>query len=186
MFSFCSATTDHGHPMNAQGTTVRSALAEATFSIRNAAAGALALGVFANLAALTLPLYSMQVYDRVLMSRSITTLLMLTVIAVFMLGVQAALDAFRSAILARCGIAIERLLSIDVFDGALRGFCSPDNDRMQKVRIVREFISSGLTAFLDLPWVPLFIILTFAMFSDLREEVRDGLTEIAHRRPAVE
>jgi ATP-binding cassette subfamily C protein len=140
------------------------ASAEAFRKLRGAAGAALALGAFANAAALTLPLYSMQVYDRVLMSRNITTLVMLTLIALFWLAVHAALDGLRTAILTRCAVGIDRVLSERWYDGAVRGSVNASaGNCLRDTAAIREFVAGGLAAFLDLPWAPLFLVLAFAL-----------------------
>ena len=145
----------------------QSLVAAAARSLRPALVSALMLSAFANVAALTLPLYSMQIYDRVLTSRNVTTLVMVTGIAVFMLGIYAALDSLRGAILNRAGTAIEQVLGERVFDAMFQArLANPATGAIRASREVgtlREFISSGLAAFLDLPWVPLFVALSFAI-----------------------
>src|SRR4051794_28681060 len=64
-----------------------------------------------NALMLTIPLYSVQTFDRVLTSRSLETLFYLTLIAVLALGVLAALDAVRSQLLARLGVYLETTAS---------------------------------------------------------------------------
>jgi ATP-binding cassette, subfamily C, bacterial len=150
----------------------QSPIALARRQLRPALIAALMLGVFANLAALAMPLYSIQVYDRVLTSRSLTTLVMVTLITAFVLAVYAGLDGLRAAILNRVGIGIDRTLSEPAFDAVLRArLAKPTTDAARAFRDVasiREFIASGgLTAFLDLPWVPVFVALSFAIHAAL-------------------
>src|SRR5436190_12220775 len=97
-------------------TPVQNALTTARRALRPALWSAVVLSSFANLAALALPLYSIQVYDRVLSSRNLTTLAMVTLIAVTMIAVYAALDALRTAILNRASVGFERTLGEPAFD----------------------------------------------------------------------
>jgi PrtD family type I secretion system ABC transporter len=145
-----------------------SPLAVARRQLLPALGAALTLGVFANLAALAMPLYSIQVYDRVLTSRNLTTLTMVTLITGFVLAVNAALDCLRAAVLNRVSVGIDRTLAEPSFDAVLRArLAKPTTDAVRAFRDVasiREFIASGgVAAFLDLPWVPVFVALTFAI-----------------------
>jgi len=137
-------------------------------ALRPALLAAIVLGAFANLAALAMPLYSIQVYDRVLTSRNLTTLVMVTLITAFILAVHAGLDALRAAILNRAGLALDQTLAGELFDAVFR--CRMANPGTEAPRVlrdvgtVRDFIGGGgLVAFLDLPWVPLFVALSFAI-----------------------
>jgi PrtD family type I secretion system ABC transporter len=112
------------------------------------------------------------VYDRVLTSRNLTTLLMVTLITVFVLAVYATLDCLRSAILNRVSIGIDRTLSEKAFDGVFRArIANPGTEAARAFRdvaTIRDFIGSGgLAAFLDLPWVPVFVALSFAIHTVL-------------------
>jgi ATP-binding cassette, subfamily C, bacterial len=136
--------------------------------LRPALIVAVVLGAFANVAALAMPLYSIQVYDRVLTSRNLTTLVMVTLITTFVLGVYAALDGLRAAILNRASIALDRTLSEQVFDAVFRSrIANPGTEAhraFRDVATIREFVGTGgLVAFLDLPWVPVFVALSFAI-----------------------
>ena len=70
---------------------------------------AIAFSFFINILVFVGPLYMLQIYDRVITSRSVVTLLGLTVIAGFLLIVYAFLEKIRSAILVRLGIEFQRL-----------------------------------------------------------------------------
>src|SRR6056297_17696 len=70
-----------------------------------------AMSVAINLLMLALPLYMLQIFDRVLSGRSLETLVMLTLAVFFALGVMGSLDACRTVMLARFGDWLERRLS---------------------------------------------------------------------------
>src|SRR6476659_3615095 len=151
-----------------QSPAMQSPLAVARRQLLPALLAALTLGVFANLAALAMPLYSIQVYDRVLTSRNLTTLTMVTLITGFVLAVNAALDCLRAAVLNRISVGIDRTLSEPAFDAVLRAhLAKPTTDAVRAFRDVasiRDFIASGgVAAFLDLPRVPIFVALSFAI-----------------------
>src|SRR5262245_21244904 len=101
-------------------TPAQTPLTTARRALRPALWSAVILSSFANVAALALPLYSIQVYDRVLSSRNLTTLAMITLIVVFMLAIYAALDSLRAAILNRASIGFDRALAEPAFDAVFR------------------------------------------------------------------
>ena len=76
--------------------------------------------VFVNALVLTGPLYMMNVYDRVLGSRSIETLVALTGIAAFLYGIMALLDVVRGRVLSRIASRFEAMLSERTFLAAMR------------------------------------------------------------------
>ena len=166
--------------------------------MRGPLTAALTLGIFTNVAVLTLPLYSMQVFDRVLTSRNLTTLVMVTLIAAFMLAVYAALDSLRAAILGRAAVATDRVLTEAAFDAVLAArLANPATGATRAFRdigAIREFLSGGLAAFLELPFVPLFTLLSFLIHPVLGTValVGTGLiaatalaTELATRKPVA-
>ncbi|RXF74965.1 type I secretion system permease/ATPase [Hansschlegelia zhihuaiae] len=126
------------------------------------------LGVFSiaiNLLLLVPSLYMMQVYDRVLRSGVVETLIYITLIAAASIAVYAALEALRLRALARIGEWIEDRLFEPVFAaamGAERGVVktgaqegTPFND----LRTVRTFLSGPtLPSLCDVPWMPVFLL----------------------------
>lgn len=119
-----------------------------------------------NLLYLAGPLYMLQVYDRVIASGSVTTLVMLTIALVIAFAALAGLDMVRSRVLARAGVRLDRLLSgrvvaatVEHFGGAASG-----GQLLRDFDTVRQFITgSGVTALFDLPWVPLYIAVIFLL-----------------------
>lgn len=112
------------------------------------------------------PLYMLQVYDRVLQSRSESTLVVLTLIAVAMLMVYGLLEWIRSRVLVRAGMRFDNSLSNPLFTrvvatslaqpGGKSEFALVDIDRL------REFLTgAGLIALCDIPWVPVFLAICF-------------------------
>lgn len=123
----------------------------------------------ANLLTLTGSLYMLQVYDRVLPSRSVPTLIGLTVLLVMLFAIQGMIDFLRSRIMARVGLRVDDALRRRVFDLLLLlPLRSRDSTAaLQPVRDldqIRSFLS-GLspTALFDMPWLPLFMLLLFAL-----------------------
>ena len=117
--------------------------------------------LFINLLLLTTPLYSMQVFDRVLTSRSTETLLVLTLLAAGALLTQLALEIVRGRLLLGAGAKLERLLGPAVPEGTLRQALTPngaDAASLGDVAQLRGFLSGGtLTALFDAPWAPLYL-----------------------------
>ena len=132
-----------------------------------------AAGLFslaANLLYLAAPLYMLQVYDRVVSSGSVTTLVMLTIVLLIALGAMAGLDAVRARVLARAGIRLDRLLSRRVVVATLEG-STKGAGRGQPLRDLdtfRQFVSgNGIIALFDLPWSPIYIGVIFLLHPSL-------------------
>jgi PrtD family type I secretion system ABC transporter len=115
-----------------------------------------------NTLALAVPLYSVQVFDRVLHSGSYDTLIVLTVALVAVLATQGFLDAARSRMMHRVGEWAEEQLLPD----ASRIMPAPGIERgaVVEVRNLRAFLSGpGAIALIDLPWLPLFTAVAFML-----------------------
>lgn len=107
-----------------------------------------------------------QVYDRVLRSRSESTLVALTVITVVLLGAMALLELARSRILVRVAHFIDVHVSASVFSAVfaqqLRAPGASRAQAMADLTTVRQFVASGgIVALLDLPWTPVFLLFLF-------------------------
>ena len=123
---------------------------------------------FLNLLILVVPLYMLQVFDRVLSSRSESTLLMLTIVAGFMLIILGLLEVVRARVLVRTGVKFEGQLKGRVFAAVFeRSIGAPGATRAQSLQdldALRQFLTgSGLLALLDAPWTPLFIGVIFLL-----------------------
>ncbi|WP_106797235.1 type I secretion system permease/ATPase [Rhizobium sp. H4] len=129
--------------------------------------GLVAASFVINLLALTSPLFMLQVYDRVLASGSVPTLVGLGVLALWLYGFQAALDILRQRILLRIGERFDRDLSDRVHAAVTRLplIARMPGDGLQPLRDldnVRGFLSgAGPTALFDLPWIPLYLAICF-------------------------
>lgn len=123
---------------------------------------------FLNLLVFVGPLYMLQIYDRVLASRSTVTLLVLSGLAIALFVVYAILEIVRSRILVRTGVLFDDLLALDVLRTAFRGYVRRPGQAYgqapRDVDALREFITgAGVIAFCDAPWVPIFIGVCFMM-----------------------
>jgi PrtD family type I secretion system ABC transporter len=120
---------------------------------------------FINALMLTVPFYMLQIYDRVLVSSSEHTLLMLTIVAVFLLLALGLLDLARSRVLVRVGARLDGRLSKTLISSMLSKRLSGYGSENQPIRdldILRGFLTGpGLLAFFDAPWTPLFVMLIF-------------------------
>ncbi len=126
--------------------------------------GVLSCGL--NILALTGSLFMLEVYDRVIPSRSIATLEGLVLIAAFLYGTQGICEALRSRLLTRVGLRLDECLSPHVqtlvMAGAARTGGLVGLTPMRDLDQIRSFCSGpGLTALLDLPWVPFYLGLCF-------------------------
>lgn len=119
---------------------------------------------FVNLLMLTGPIYMLNVYDRVLGSRSEETLLALTILVVFLYGMMGVLDFVRSRILGRIAARLQSTLDSRVFDAVMRRSVSePQNPQaatgLRDLEAVQRYIGSpALAALFDLPWTPVFLL----------------------------
>ncbi|HWX06733.1 MAG TPA: type I secretion system permease/ATPase [Bradyrhizobium sp.] len=110
--------------------------------------------------------YLLQIYDRVLSSRSIDTLLMLTLIVALTVVVGGVLDALRRAILGRLAAWLEDRLRASVLSASLeyafRGDPARASDVYRDLAVLRQFIESGACPMLfDALWAPIFLIVLF-------------------------
>ena len=112
-----------------------------------------------NLLLFAMPLYSLQIYDRVMTSRSADTLLLLTLIVLFALTATAALDAVRGRLLLRIGNGYSlklgpRLLDVSIAQSARASM--PSGQALRDMHTVRGFVAGpqGLAALYDIPLVP--------------------------------
>lgn len=120
-----------------------------------------------NLLYLAPSLYMMQVYDRVLPTGGILTLILLSVVLIASLVVMAGLDALRTRLLARMSLRVERLAASPIMLEALRAKRSGAPGQIAGIREIdtlRNGISSqAMTGLLDIPWTPLFIFICFVI-----------------------
>lgn len=112
------------------------------------------------------PLYMMQVYDRVLLSRNETTLLMLTLIAVAMLAICGVVEWIRARVLVRAGLRFDQMIAEGLFTRVVAKTLLQPQARSEVVLSdldrLREFMTgSGLIAIFDVAWIPVFLFVCF-------------------------
>ncbi len=125
-----------------------------------------------NVLMLTAPLYMLQIYDRVLTSRSYDTLIFLTLIACLAFLTLAGLEVVRNFIMVRVGNWLDRRLSGDVLtfqiQQSLNREESPSTQGLRDLGTLRGFLTSAsLFPILDAPWTPIFIVIIFLLHPDL-------------------
>ena len=133
---------------------------------RSSFVGVTLFSACANILMLVAPVYMLQMYDRVLTSASFETLIVLTVVAVFLLSCFGLLDWVRQRLMARIALSLNYEVLDDVLTGVFRSslqrFRQSADQPVRDLDTVRQFISSpSALAFFDAPWVPVFIIAIF-------------------------
>ena len=124
---------------------------------------------FINLLMFVAPLHMLQIYDRVLASKSEVTLFTLTILALGLLLIYGLLEGVRSRILVRTGLKFDELLSERVFRTAFRasiidGGKGGHGQAMRDLDQLREFLWGGaVVALCDIPWVPIFLGVIFVL-----------------------
>ncbi len=128
-----------------------------------------AVGLFSlaiNLLMLIVPLYMMQMYDRVISSGNVNTLVLLSIIAVAGLLAMSLVEMMRSRIMVRLGSWVDRSLSGPVLSGgmndSLRAAGLTGANGLRELSTLRGFLTgAGVFPLLDAPWVPIFVAIIF-------------------------
>ena len=118
-----------------------------------------------NLLYLTPTIYMMQVYDRVVPTGGVTTLILITVVGVFALATLAVLDWLRGRLLLRAGLRLDRLLAGKVLARVVDMQAkTPNTQALREFDNVRTALSgSGMMAIFDAPWTPLYLACCFLL-----------------------
>ena len=133
---------------------------------RRAWVGVAVFSACLNMLMLSVPLYMMQLYDRVLATRHVDTLLALTVMVAAALLILGLLDALRGRIMARVGGWLHAemggpLLSSSVAD-ALRAGGAPSAPGLRDLATVRDYLGGpAVMPMFDAPWAPVFLAIIF-------------------------
>ena len=129
------------------------------------------VGVFsmaANVLMLAPTLYMLQVFDRVMSSRSELTLLAMSLITLFLFCVMAFAEWMRSRVLVRSGVRLDAMLGTRVFNASFEANLAPSGvsparafgDLIQ----IRQFLTgNGILAFFDTPWTPVYMAVLFIL-----------------------
>ena len=133
---------------------------------KSAFSGIFVFSAFINLLMLTGPLYMLQIYDRVLASRSVSTLMAISILMAAMFAFMGILEFVRSRILVRVGDKLEKDLGDRTFKIWLKqgliGKAGQRHRPLQDLGTLRSFFSGNApTTFCDLPWAPFYIGVIF-------------------------
>ena len=130
-----------------------------------------AFSVVVNLLMLTMPMYLFQISDRVLTSRSLETLLMLSALALAFIGILSIVDILRRQVLGRLATKMEALLGGAVLASSINNARAGEGGTIQAIRSlhqVRGFLSSPVMLLLmDAPLSPLYFGVIFLVHRDL-------------------
>jgi ATP-binding cassette, subfamily C, bacterial PrsD len=185
-------------PTATQSPSARSELGAALASCRGAFIAIGLVSGLSNVLMLTGAMFMLEVYDRVLPSRSVPTLVGIAILAGGLFAAQGILDLIRSRVLVRIGSALDEAVSGRVFDTILRlpmkvGRISDGLQPLRDLDSVRSFLSGlGPIALFDLPWLPFYIGICYVLHPWLGYTALGGaivimaltlLTEVLTRRP---
>ncbi|WP_373502987.1 type I secretion system permease/ATPase [Aestuariivirga sp.] len=144
---------------------------EISLVYRESRATLIAAGVFScivNILMLTGPLFMLQVYDRVLASGSVSTLVALIIIVAVLYAYYGFLEFLRARLMVRLGRRVEERLRGRVFDAvtahALRRTPGVGSQPLNDLATIRQYLSGqGPFAFFDMPWMPFYLGIIFLM-----------------------
>src|ERR1700752_671174 len=145
----------------------RSELGDALRTCRNAFIGVGIMSCMINLLYLTGSIFMLEIYDRVLPSRSVPPLVGLVILCGFLYIAQGILDMLRNRVLGRIGTSLDEAMNERVFETVVRLplIVGTRNEGLQPLRDldnVRSFLGSmGPGAFFDLPWLPFYLVICF-------------------------
>ena len=143
-------------------------LKDALAACRGGSAAVVLFSLCINLLMLTVPLYMLQLFDRVLTSRSTDTLIMLTIVAVGAILTLAALEAVRSYAMVRISGWLEPRLSGAILSGSVaRSLVQSGDPSVQGLRDLQTFrtflTGPAIFPLFDAPWTPIFIVVIFLL-----------------------
>ncbi|HRD89016.1 MAG TPA: ABC transporter transmembrane domain-containing protein, partial [Accumulibacter sp.] len=153
-------------------TQQRSELAEVLLSFRRAFITVGSFSFFINLLMLTPAIYMLQIYDRALGSRNMTTLVMLTLITLGLFGLMSVLEWIRSMVLVRVGARLDLDVNSRVFDATfernLRNAGQNPAQALNDLASMRQTLTgAGLIALTDAPWIPIYVLVIFMLHVQL-------------------
>jgi ATP-binding cassette subfamily C exporter for protease/lipase len=146
----------------------RNPLARVIWSLRREFAVVGLLSMIANLLMLSPTLYMLQIYDRVMASQNDLTLLMISLIIVFFLGLMAFAEWVRSRLLVRTGVQFDEALNDRIFRAGFRAELEQSGHNpgqaFSDLTNIRQYLTgTGTIAFFDAPWTPIYIAVSFLL-----------------------
>ncbi len=123
---------------------------------------------FINLLYLTFPIYMLSIYDRVLVSYSMPTLMTITAAALFALFILGLLDFLRSRLLVMAGVDMDKSLSRQVLAEMLKDACRIQklgyNQGLRDVNMLRNYFGgNAIFAIFDIPWTPIYLLFIYLL-----------------------
>ncbi len=125
-----------------------------------------AFSMVANVLMLAPTLYMLQVFDRVLVSQSELTLIVISLITLFLFAVMAFSEWMRSRLLVSTGVRLDEQLSTQVFNASFEAHLSQSGANPSRafgdLIQIRQFLTgNGIFAFFDAPWAPIYMLVLF-------------------------
>ncbi len=151
------------------GSKTGSEMRQALGQCRSALLGIGFFSALVNILYLVGPLFMLQVYDRVLSSGSVPTLVALATIVIALYVCQGILDVIRTRLLVRVGSALDHGLGSRIYQVVVRApLVAPTRgDGLQAVRDMDQirsfFAGAGPLAFFDMPWLPIYVAVCFLL-----------------------
>lgn len=144
----------------------RSELAEVLWSFRREF---IVVGIFsmvANLLMLAPTMYMLQIFDRVMASRSDLTLIVMSLITLFLFLVMAFAEWMRSRVLVHAGVRLDGVLGTRVFNASFEARLGQTGASVARAFSdliqIRQFLTgNGILAFFDIPWAPIYLAVLF-------------------------
>jgi len=154
--------------LTAPETGLRSTVGKTLMQAKKAITGTAIFSFFINLLMLTGPLYMLQVYDRVLISRSISTLLAISILMAALYGFMGFLEFCRTRVLTRIATGFEKDLGDRSFriwlKQGVQGRGAHQHSPMNDLYTLKQFMSgNGPGAFFDLPWIVVYVGVIFIL-----------------------
>jgi ATP-binding cassette subfamily C protein EexD len=153
---------------NASKTPLPRSMSDALRACQTAFFSLFVFSLAINVLLLASPIYMMQVYDRVLSSRSVETLVMLTAMAILAFIIMGALELVRGRVMTGMGRWLDERLGPEVLTGdiiaALRRSGWRSSQGLRDLAIYRAFLTGpGVFPIMDAPWAPLFLAILFVL-----------------------
>jgi ATP-binding cassette subfamily C protein PrsD len=183
---------------------IHSARSELGAALASCRVAFIAIGLvsgLSNLLMLTGAMFMLEIYDRVLPSRSVPTLVGIAILATGLYAAQGILDVIRSRVLVRIGSAVDEAVSERVFGAIVRlpmkvGGVGDSLQPLRDLDSIRSFLSGlGPISLFDLPWLPLYLGICYFLHPWIGITASIGavilialtlLTEVLTRRPVKE
>ncbi|MEO1281406.1 MAG: ATP-binding cassette domain-containing protein, partial [Pseudomonadota bacterium] len=176
-----------------------SELGAALRSSRDAFVSAAMFSFVINLLMLAGPLFMLQVYDRVMTSGSVPTLIALSIFTFGAYAVIGILELVRSRVIVRVGMEVDARVTTRVFEAALKrsvGGTGHSVPALRELDSLRQFLAGqGPLTFFDAPWTPVYLLVIFLMHWMLGVAAACGalilltlawLSEVRSRKPILE